>query len=178
VAFSSDATNLVSDDTNGIADIFVRDLQAGVTVLASVGATSNSLAVGGGASDLPVISSDGRYVAFYSTGTNLVSGVETVGEIYLRDLTLGETTAISPAAHGIVQSLLGTSNVFSCSPAISTNGQIVAYEACQTTGYGIPVGAPGVILRYDVQDRYNRLLWRLMPLPSPTARKGTSEDLT
>ncbi len=152
VAFSSDATNLVSEDTNGIADVFVRDLQAGVTSLASVGATSNSLAVSGGASDLPVMSSDGRYVAFYSTGTNLVAGVETVGEIYARDLTLGETTAISPAAHGIVESLLGTSNIFSCSPAMSTNGQIIAYEACQMTGYGKPVSAPGVILSYNLQD--------------------------
>jgi Tol biopolymer transport system component len=152
VAFSSDATNLVADDTNGIADVFVRDLQQGITVLASLGATSNSLAVGGGSSDLPVLSSDGRYLAFYSTGTNLVSGVETVGEIYVRDLLLGETTAVSPAAHALVQSLLGTSNIFSCSPAISTNGQIIAYEACQTTGFGLPAAAPGVILSYDLQD--------------------------
>ncbi len=152
IAFSSDATNLVADDTNGIADVFVRDLQQGITVLASLGATSNSLAVGGGASDLPTVSSDGRYLAFYSTATNLVSGVETVGEIYVRDLVLGETTAISPAAHAIVQSLLGTSNIFSCSPAISTNGQLIAYEACQTTGYGAPQSAPGVILLYDLQD--------------------------
>jgi Tol biopolymer transport system component len=152
VAFSSDATNLVSGDTNGIADIFVRDLQAGVTVLASVEATSNSVAVGGGASDLPTISSDGRYVAFYSTATNLVPGVQTVGEIYVRDLILGETTAVSTAAPDLVQSLLGTSNVFSCSPAISTNGEVIAYEACQTTGYGVPASAPGVILRYDLQS--------------------------
>jgi Tol biopolymer transport system component len=151
VAFSSDATNLVSGDTNGVADVFVRDLQMGVTILASVGATSNSLAIGGGASDLPAISSDGRYAAFYSTATNLAPGVQTVGEVYLRDLIGGETTAVSTAAHALVQSLLGASNVFSCSPAMSTNGQIVAYEACQTTGYGAPASAPGVILSYNVQ---------------------------
>jgi Tol biopolymer transport system component len=109
------------------------------------------MAVGGGASDLPAISSDGRYVAFYSTATNLVPGAQTVGEIYVRDLILGETTNVSAAAPDLVQSLLGTSNVFSCSPAISTNGEIVAYEACQITGYGVPAAAPGVILRYDLQ---------------------------
>jgi len=152
VAFSSEATNLVAGDTNGLADIFVRDLQGSVTALASVGATSNSLAIGGGASDLPAISSDGRYVAFYSTATNLIPGAETVGEIYERDLILGQTAGVSAGAAELVESLLGTSSFFCCSPAISTNGQFVAYEACQTTGYGAPVSAPGAILRYDLQS--------------------------
>src|SRR5918912_353525 len=38
VAFDSDATNLIHGDTNGAEDVFVRDLQAGTTVRASVGA--------------------------------------------------------------------------------------------------------------------------------------------
>ena len=38
VAFVSAATNLVVGDTNNIADVFVRDLQAGTTTLVSVGA--------------------------------------------------------------------------------------------------------------------------------------------
>ena len=43
VAFVSTASNLVPGDTNGIADVFVRDLQAGTTTLASVGASTNSI---------------------------------------------------------------------------------------------------------------------------------------
>ncbi len=37
VAFVSAASNLVAGDTNGIPDVFVRDLQTGVTTLASIG---------------------------------------------------------------------------------------------------------------------------------------------
>jgi Tol biopolymer transport system component len=152
VAFSSDATNLVSNDTNGIADVFVRDLQMGVTVLVSVGATANPVpAPAPAASDMPAISSDGRYVAFYSTATNLVAGVQTVGSVYVRDLIGGQTTDVGIAAPALAQTLLGTSNVFSCSPAMSTNGQIIAYETCQNSPYGTTSIAPGVILSYNVQ---------------------------
>ena len=78
VAFVSAATNLVAADTNNMADVFVRDLQAGTTKLISVGATTSAnqfrpsppLTIG---SESPEITSDGRYVAFYSTATNLVS---------------------------------------------------------------------------------------------------------
>ncbi len=38
VAFTSDATNLVPGDTNGVADVFLRDLRAGTTVRASLAA--------------------------------------------------------------------------------------------------------------------------------------------
>ena len=78
VAFVSAATNLVAGDTNNIADVFVRDLQAGTTTLASVGATTNTnppVYRATSSSESPEITPDGRYVAFYSTATNLVSGV-------------------------------------------------------------------------------------------------------
>src|SRR5664280_2104126 len=55
VAFASAASNLVPGDTNGIQDIFVRDLVTGVTTLASPGAT------GPGSSDSAQITPDGRY---------------------------------------------------------------------------------------------------------------------
>jgi Tol biopolymer transport system component len=70
VAFVSAASNLVADDTNGIRDVFVRDLLTGTTALASVGAQSAS-----SSSEAPQITPDGRYVAFVSTATNLVSGI-------------------------------------------------------------------------------------------------------
>jgi len=62
VAFVSAANNLVAGDTNRIPDVFVRDLQANVTTLVSVGArTTNAMYLSGG-SDAPDISVDGRYV--------------------------------------------------------------------------------------------------------------------
>src|ERR1051326_9023910 len=89
VAFVSSASDLVPGDTNGIPDVFVRDLQTGKTVLASVGAGSASTNFPIGSSEAPVITPDGRYVAFYSTATSLVAGAPASGDIYVRDLLAG-----------------------------------------------------------------------------------------
>jgi hypothetical protein len=70
VSFQSHATNLVSGDTNGDVDIFVRDRQAGVTLRVSV--TVDGAQSFGGWSWNSVISADGRYVAFQSWVPTLV----------------------------------------------------------------------------------------------------------
>ncbi len=94
VAFVSSASNLAAGDTNGIPDVFVRDMQSGKTTLASPGATSAGAgpATAESGSAGPVITPDGRYVAFYSSATNLVAGVTNVGDIYVRDLLTGTTS--------------------------------------------------------------------------------------
>jgi Tol biopolymer transport system component len=142
VAFVSAATNLVAGDENGIPDVFVRDLQLGVTTLASPGArkftgSAATPLTPGSSSESPVLSADGRYVAFFSTATGLVSNVTSVGELYVRDLVQGSTAWVSTNAHSI------NSSAVSANYAISTNGQLVAY---QTTG-GIP---SGLVFRYNV----------------------------
>lgn len=139
VAFVSAASNLTPGATNGIPNVFVRDLQAGTTTLASPGAMPFSSA---SSSELPLITPDGRYVAFYSTATNLVAGVTNSGEIYVRDLTQGTTTWASTNSHSILQSL-GTNCAFSCNQAISDNGQLITYEACPPSG-------PGAALQYNL----------------------------
>jgi Tol biopolymer transport system component len=68
VVFTSIATNLVSGDQNDQADVFVRDRVFGTTVRASVDANG---AGGNGYSDSGTISSDGHYVAFETSATNL-----------------------------------------------------------------------------------------------------------
>ncbi|MDX2706604.1 S8 family serine peptidase [Streptomyces sp. PA03-6a] len=70
VAFYSYATNLASVDTNRQVDVFVRDRTAGTTERVSTGLEG---AEADGASDLPSLSGDGRYVAFESAATNLVA---------------------------------------------------------------------------------------------------------
>ena len=70
VAFVSSAQNLVTGDTNGQQDVFLRNRVAGTTSRVSVGSGGNQA---NGLSDLPSISRDGRYVAFFSIATNLVS---------------------------------------------------------------------------------------------------------
>jgi Tol biopolymer transport system component len=71
VAFASESSNLVSGDTNGMYDVFVRDMKLGITARASVSSTGGQA---DGWSTDPVISADGRYVAFASRATNLVAG--------------------------------------------------------------------------------------------------------
>src|SRR5262249_6096298 len=70
VAFQSEATNLVTGDTDGVSDIFVHDRITGTTVRVSISSTGVQ---GNGYSSLASISSDGRFVAFQSEASNLVS---------------------------------------------------------------------------------------------------------
>ena len=153
VAFVSAAGDLVPGDTNGIPDIFVRDLQAQTTVLVSTGAIASSSV---SSSESPEITPDGRYVGFYSTATNLVPGVTTAGEIYLRDLTGGTTTWASAGAHAIFQTVTGGTNEVSCNFNLSADGQFVGFEACSNPPSGL---GSGIILRYDVQTAATDLVY-------------------
>ena len=98
VAFDSSASNLVSGDTNGARDVFVHDRQGGGTTRVSVASDG---AQGGTGSWNPSISADGRYVAFYSGASNLVSG-DTNGtdDVFVHDGQTGQTTRISVASDG------------------------------------------------------------------------------
>lgn len=74
VAFQSDAGNLTPNDANGQADVFLRDLRGGTTVLVSRAADGKpgNKASGGGVVGSGVrISGDGRYVAYASEATDL-----------------------------------------------------------------------------------------------------------
>jgi len=71
VVFSSHANNLVTGDTNGTADFFLHDRETGLTERVSVasgGTQSNGISLQGSISD------GGRYVAFQSDASNLVTG--------------------------------------------------------------------------------------------------------
>ena len=99
VAFDSLATNLVAGDTNGNRDVFVYDRTTGQTVRVSV----DSAGVQGNSSSFdPSISANGRWVAFQSFATNLVAG-DTNGDrdIFVHDLTTGETVRVSADSAGI-----------------------------------------------------------------------------
>ena len=167
VAFVSSASNLVAGDLNGIPDIFVRDLQLGTTTLASTGATSLGITAGS-ASARPVITPDGRYVAFYSTATNLVAGVTNVGDIYVRDLVAGATAWASSGARAQLQAVFGTSNGVCFSHKISADGSLVAYEV-SATAYA---KTAGVVLRYNLSSHQTDVV-----NTNANAPIGTYEDL-
>ncbi len=83
VAFASYASSLVAGDTNGTADVFVRDRLAKVTRRVSVGPGGRQ------ANDYsysPSISADGRHVAFVSYASNLVAGdTNGAADVFARD---------------------------------------------------------------------------------------------
>ncbi|MBU0511336.1 MAG: calcium-binding protein [Chloroflexi bacterium] len=126
VAFHSAASNLVPVDTNGSMydDIFVRDTQTNKTSLVSV---SSDGIQGNYASNVPAISADGRYVAFRSYATNLVTG-DTNGcdDIFVRDTQTGVTSRVSVASDGT------QGDYASPVPAISADGRYVAFESWAT----------------------------------------------
>jgi Tol biopolymer transport system component len=122
VAFQSDATNLVAGDTNGNTDVFIHDTQTGTTTRVSVDSYGLQSSVGN--NQIPSISADGRYVAFESGATNLVSG-DTNGtkDIFIHDTQTGTTTRVSVDSSGT------ESNGTSYSSAISADGRYVAFES-------------------------------------------------
>lgn len=93
IVFESNASDLVIDDTNGVADIFVYDVQTGKTTRVSVtseGIQANAF------SSAPGISSDGRYIVFASAATNIVANdTNGASDIFLYDQQTHQTSRIS-----------------------------------------------------------------------------------
>ncbi|RPI72439.1 MAG: hypothetical protein EHM45_22235, partial [Desulfobacteraceae bacterium] len=117
VAFQSSASNMVLDDTNGCSDIFVRDRQAGTTTRVSLDSSGNQA---DGHSTCPVISKDGRYVAFISNAANLASGdANATWKIFMHDRQTHGTTCIS----------IGSGDVIGVTPSLSENGRYLAFTA-------------------------------------------------
>ena len=121
VAFGSYATNLIVGDTNALIDVFVHDRDTGTTERVSV-ATAGTQA--NGESFSPAISSDGRFVAFRSDATNLVSNdTNNNSDIFVHDRQTGSTERVSVASDGT------QANGDSIYPAISSNGRFVAFSS-------------------------------------------------
>ena len=119
VAFWSDDSTLVPDDTNAASDIFVRDLLAGTTRRVS---TSTDGVPADGDSIVPDLTADGRYVVFNSSATNLVAGdTNGVDDVFRKDLQTGTTTLVSRRTDG------AQGNSYSINPNITPNGKFIAY---------------------------------------------------
>jgi Tol biopolymer transport system component len=124
VVFSSFATNLVSGDTNGWLDVFIRDRLLRTTRLVSATydrtpANDSSLA--------PSISADGRYVAFKSFASNLVVGDgNALSDVFLRDMSVGVTRLVSITPTGYA------GNGDSAIPTLDDSGRYVVFVSSAT----------------------------------------------
>jgi Tol biopolymer transport system component len=119
IVFESRASNLVANDTNNRADIFVRDLDLNQTILVSV--DTNGLPAGGTG---PRISGDGNYVGFTSPSASIsASDRNSSDDAFVRDLVGNQTRLVSVGPDGLNSQFEGS--VFS---EISDDGRIVIFE--------------------------------------------------
>lgn len=125
VAFASEATNLVSNTSVRVYQIYLHDLQTGQTILVSH--TPNGMP-GDARSFSPEVSSDGRFITFYSDATNLVAGdaVPAVSDIYVYDRQTDQISRVSVDSNG------NAGNGNSSYPSISDDGRYVAFESLAT----------------------------------------------
>ena len=133
------------NDTNGIQDVFLRDMQTGTTELVSWNATGNGTGNRkSGTTQYPfdfgsgslVLSDDARYVAFTSEASNLVADAadandsltEAFGthrrDVFVRDREADTTNLISRNLAGMATGANG-----SFTPAMSADGRVVAFES-------------------------------------------------
>jgi Tol biopolymer transport system component len=150
VAFQSSATNLVAGDTNSSPDVFVRDIDGGVTERVSVatgGAQGNSGAVA------PAITSDGRFVAFAGYSSNFVAGdANGVADIFVRDRQSGTTECASVATGGALGN--GESNL----PSLSADGRFAVFDSYATNLVaGDTNGMPDIFLRDRLSGTTERI---------------------
>jgi Tol biopolymer transport system component len=158
VVFVSDASNLADDDKNRGSDVFLFDRRAETTTLVSRAADGSSA---NGASANPVISGDGRYVAYQSDAANLVCSrrcsedvedINLVWDVFVADTTTKTTVRVSDDE-------LGGWMEASAGPALDGSGHVVAFSSMH------PI---------DSNDRGGDfdLFIRTLPLAMPTARRG------
>jgi hypothetical protein len=117
--FASTASNLVTGDTNGKTDVFIRFADGTLRrIVAHDGAEPND------SSFDPKISSDGRWVVFCSRATNLTpEGGNGKVQIYLYDIATNQIRLLSRTAAG------QPGNADSDSPSISRDGTFVAFAS-------------------------------------------------
>jgi Tol biopolymer transport system component len=120
----------LSRQSNGILGVFVRDRQTASTTLVSFGITQFGTPLpfpANGDSSSPVISADGRFVAFVSTANNLIRN-DTNGksDVFVRDLFTSTTTRVS------LTSANGQADGNSFEPSISADGRFVAFSSDAT----------------------------------------------
>jgi Tol biopolymer transport system component len=128
VAFWSAADNLVDGDTNNVTDCFLYDRDSHTTTRVDVGPADVQA---NGECARPVISGDGKLVAFESAASNLekpsVLGKSTdtnkTRDVFVRDLIAKTTTRVSVSTDG--KQAVGDS----VRPSISASGRFVAFQS-------------------------------------------------
>ncbi|MGK9169028.1 hypothetical protein KXR53_22115 [Inquilinus limosus] len=125
IGFQSTASNLVAGDSNGVGDIFVKNLATGAVTRVSV---ANDGSQSNGASFVARLSEDGNCVSFVSNASNLTANDSNgaVGDVFVRDIAAGTTTLVSVSTGG------GSGDGASSGASISGNGRYVVFQSDAT----------------------------------------------
>jgi streptogramin lyase len=124
VAFRSAASNLVAGDTNGVEDIFLRNVTGQQTTRVSVAADGTEA---NGASQSPGVSAGAQRVAFASKAANLVASDRNgLQDVFVVERASGQVVRLSEPSSG------GDSNGASDAPSIDDAGRTVAFATLST----------------------------------------------
>ncbi|WP_150047268.1 TolB family protein [Methylomonas rhizoryzae] len=145
IAFTSAADNLVGNDGNGHADIFLYDKKAAsLALIPGPGANGDSKSAS--------ISGNGRYIAFASAASNLVNGDNNgKTDIFVYDVKKASTTRVT-------QGIAAESNGDSADPSISANGRWIVFASSASNLVAADDNGVDDIFLYDVKTRQTQLL--------------------
>lgn len=122
VAFNSHATNLVPDDTNNVADVFVKDRQTGQTTRVSLGTGGVQ---GDTATFSAAISGDGSFVTFRSSASTMVpADGNRTADVFVHDRSTGSTERVSVSSAGVESNAVSAPFL-----GISRDGRFVTYQS-------------------------------------------------
>ena len=165
IAFYSDSDQLSGKDSNGHTDIYVRDMKTKKTKLVSV--HSNG-AQGNEESGEPVISANGRFVAFETDATTLFNNdTNDRWDVLIRDRKKGKTKLVSKSSSG------AKGDHRSFSPDITPDGRYVVLESRASN---LVSGDTGGLIHIYIHDRKNGTTKLISKSSSGKRSDGSSSE--
>jgi Tol biopolymer transport system component len=152
IAYYSQASNQVPNDTNGLADLLLTDMDTGTTQRLSLSNSGVQVAEGAVEHSMPSLSGDARYAVFAARGNLTSIPDNSAFQIHLRDRIAQTTTVLSLNAQG------QAGNNSSSEPSLSRNGRYVAFRSFATN---LIAGTHSGVFRLD------RSTGQLLAIPTP-----------
>ncbi|MBD3671845.1 MAG: HYR domain-containing protein [Gammaproteobacteria bacterium] len=147
VVFISQATNMTSDSVSGLRHLYLRDRQLGTTRLLSGAANGSSYA--------PDMSGDGAHIVFYTSASNLASGMNGSGlQVMNYDIAGDSFRLVSQSAGGV------EGNDHSYSPAISDDGSVIVYTSFASNLVTADTNSNSDVFLYEREAATNQLISR------------------
>jgi Tol biopolymer transport system component len=175
VAYISDATDLLAAPTTAGPKVFLFDRATGANVLVSHAATSPTTNAND-ESFLPDVSADGRFVAYESTASNIVTGqteAVTADDVFLYEVATGVNTLVSHTA----ASPTTTGDASSRRATISDDGGRVAFQS-QADDLTAGADASGnAVFVFERSTGLNRVVSRDASVPANSANNDSFRPL-